>query len=129
MKDLKRPSLDDIMYEIKGICELINGLRLGMVKRSVKDDFTTVEDAMKDVDRHHYIDFLKRKILDLYKSAKDYGDVTVYDETALMRIDKDYVNTLRRELEITPKGSLHSAILRELMRTIRKLSIYACYLR
>lgn len=124
MVDLKQPSNDGIMHEIKGIFEIISGLRLGMVKRSVQDAFMTPENAMKDVDRHHYIDFLMRKTFDLYRIARGYGFTTVFKETALMRIDKHYVDMLERELKNTPRGFLYYAILKEIHRVDRRISLY-----
>lgn len=130
MIDFKQPSMDAIEYEIHGIHDIICNLKLSMLKRSAGSYLKTPEEEQKDRERYRYISFLKRKMLANYRAARVYyGYTGVTDAAAFRRIDKDYVNILRRELEFTPKGPLHSAIFRELMKTVRKLSLQTYTLR
>lgn len=123
-----RPKLDfiedDFVYKIHGTRDIISGLRLGMVKRSIEDNFRTAEEALKDIERYRYISFLERKTLDYYRPARAYGYTNVSDETALMRMDLHYVDTLYFELSATPAGPLYAAINNEINKMHRKILSY-----
>ena len=117
--------LDYITYDIHGMREIISGLRLGMVKRSVRDDFRTAEEALKDLERYRYISFLERKTLEYYATARAYGFTNVSDQTALMCIDNHYLYMLEYELGTTSiTGPLYSAIVNEINRTNHKIISY-----
>lgn len=125
MANLKQPSLDVIEYEIHGIHDIVCGLRLGMVKRSVANTFKTEEEEQKDRERYRYISFLKQKMLANYRAAAVYyGYTGVSDEAALMCMDRQYANMLEKELENTPKGPLYSAIAFEITRTNHRILTY-----
>lgn len=119
MVDFKGQMLDFIEYEIHGIRGIISGLRLGMVKRSIEDNFRTAEEALKDLERYRYISFLERKTLDYYRSARAYGFTDASDKTARMCIDNHYICVL--ELAATPAGPLYAAINNEINRVNRKI--------
>ena len=120
MVDFKGQMLDFIEYEIHGIREIISGLRLGMVKRSIEDNFRTAEEALKDLERYRYISFLERKTLDYYRSARAYGYTNSSDKTALMCIDNHYIFVLDFELAATPAGPLYAAINNEINKMLVK---------
>ena len=124
MVDFKGQMLDFIEYEIHGMREIISGLRLGMVKRSIRDDFRTAEEALKDLERYRYIAFLQRKTLEYYTATRAYGFANVSAKTALMCIDNHYIHMLEIELGNTPKGPLHSAITKEINMVNRKILLY-----
>lgn len=128
MIDFIRPRLDfienDFVYVIHGIRDIIAGLRLGMVKRSIEDNFRTAEEALKDIERYRYIAFLERKTLTAYRGARAYGYTNVSDETALMCIDIHYEDMLRYELGKTDFGPLYSAIVNEMNRISYRIIAY-----
>lgn len=117
--------LDFITYDIHGMREIISGLRLGMVKRSIRDDFRTAEEALKDLERYQYISFLERKTLEYYAAARTFRFTNVSDQTALMCIDNHYLYMLEYELGTTPiTGPLYSAIINEIARTNYRILHY-----
>lgn len=124
MIDFKQQLLDFMTYDIHGIREIISGLRLGMVKRSIRDDFRTAEEALKDLERYRYISFLERKTLEYYWSARVLGLTNSSDSTALMCIDIHYEDTLRYELGKTDFGPLYSAIAKEINTVNHKILSY-----
>lgn len=125
MIDFKQPSMDVIEYEIHGIHDIICNLKLGMIKRSVANEFNSAEEEQKDRERYQYISFLKRKMLANYRAARVYyGYTGVTDEAAFMCIDRQYANMLEKELENTPNGPLYSAIAHEITRTNHRILTY-----
>ena len=132
MFDFIRPKLDfienEFVYEIHGIREIISGLRLGMVKRSIEDNFSTAEEALKDLERYRYISFLKRQTIAACSAARVYGYTNVSDTTALMCIDIHYLDMLEYELGKTDFGPLYSAIIKEINRTNHRILEYPCTL-
>ena len=132
MIDFIRPKLDfiedDFVYEILGIRDIISGLRLGMLKRSIENDVKTDEEKRKDVARYRYISFLKRKTLATYRAARAYGYTNVSDATALMCIDIHYEDMLRFELGKTDFGPLYYAISKEINRVNYRILEYPCTL-
>lgn len=132
MFDFIPPKLDfienEFVYEIHGIRDIIAGLRLGMLKRSVENDVQTHEEKLKDVNRYLYISFLKRQTIAACSAARVYGYTNVSDETALMCIDIHYEDMLRYELGKTDFGPLYSAIVKEIDRTNHRILGYPCTL-
>lgn len=128
MFDFIRPKLDfiedEFVYEIHGIRDIIAGLRLGMLKRSIENDVKTDEEKRKDVGRYLYISFLKRKTLAAYSAARACGYTNVSDETALMCIDIHYEDILKYELGKTDFGPLYSAISKEMNRVNYRILEY-----
>ena len=128
MFDFIRPKLDfienEFVYEILGIRDIIAGLRLGMLKRSIENDVKTDEEKRKDVGRYLYISFLKRKTLAAYSAARACGYTDVSDEIALMCIDIHYEDMLRHELGKTDFGPLYSAIVNEMNRISYRIIAY-----
>lgn len=116
--------LDYITYDIHGMREIISGLRLGMVKRSIRDDFRTAEEALKDLERYRYISFLERKTLEYYAAARSFRFTNVSDQTALMCIDNHYLYMLEIELAAAPAGPLCSALTNEIARTNYRILHY-----
>lgn len=129
MFDFIRPKLDfienEFVYEIHGIREIISGLRLGMVKRSIEDNFSTAEEALKDLERYRYISFLKRQTIAACSAARVYGYTNVSDATALMCIDIHYLDMLEYELGKTDFGPLYSAIIKEINRVNYRIISYS----
>lgn len=128
MFDFIRPKLDfienEFVYEIHGIRDIIAGLRLGMLKRSVENDVQTHEEKLKDVNRYLYISFLKRQTIAACSAAKACGYTNVSDETALMCIDIHYEDMLRYELGKTDFGPLYHAIVNEMNRVNHRILRY-----
>ena len=128
MFDFIRPKLDfienEFVYEIHGIRDIIAGLRLGMLKRSIENDVKTDEEALKDLERYRYISFLKRQTIAACSAARVYGYTNVSDEAALMCIDIHYVDTLEYELGKTDFGPLYSAIIKEINRVNHRIVSY-----
>lgn len=116
--------LDYITYDIHGMREIISGLRLGMVKRSIRDDFRTAEEALKDLERYRYISFLERKTVEYYAAARAYGYTDASDKTALMCIDNHYLYILESELAAAQAGPLCSALTNEIARVNYRILEY-----
>ena len=128
MFDFIHPKLDfienEFVYEMHGIRDIIAGLRLGMIKRSVENDVQTHEEKLKDVNRYLYISFLKRQTIAACSAARVYGYTDVSGEIALMCIDIHYEDMLRHELEKTDFGPLYSAIVNEIDRITHRIIAY-----